>query len=221
MKKLLASSTVLAMLISVTPVLADGFPFDGYGSYVYNGNSAEVHNDVSVGANTGRNGVYGGNGGNGGHGGNVGWTHNNNTGGNGGNGGYGGNGGVIHTGSATAGAEVGNVVNTNDTVVYNYGRCGECGGYGYGEVDNNNNADVHNNVNVYANTGNNIAAGGNGGNGNYGGNVGWRVDPHDNNTGGQGGSGGHGGNGGHIGTGSAHSYAGVVNVVNSNITRIR
>ncbi len=230
MKKLLASSTVLAMLVSVTPALA-------YGGWtgIHNNNNATIGNTVVVGANTGGNTANGNNGGNGGNGGNVWNSDDDNTGGNGGNGSYGGNGGAIYTGSATAGAVVENDVNSNLAVVNNCGcenrcdpcydpcqdECDSCQWREDGtEVNNYNHATVWNNVVVGANTGGNIANAGRGGDGGHGGDVG-QYDPDDNNTGGNGGAGGHGGNGGIITTGWSDSYAQVVNVVNTNITRIR
>jgi hypothetical protein len=75
-------------------------------------------------------------------------------------------------------------------------------------IENENDADIDNTVITIANTGDNTASGGNGGNG---GNV---V------GGGEGGNGGDG-VGGYIDTGNANADATVINVANTNYTRVK
>jgi len=85
-------------------------------------------------------------------------------------------------------------------------------------VTNNNTAVVINNVSTQASTGGNNAGGSNGGNGGNGGSV---SESGSSNNGGRGGRGGNGGAGGVVITGNASANSGVLNKVNTNITRIR
>jgi len=242
MKKLLASSTItaVAFMMSVTPVLAQ--PMWGNDIVVMNYNDALVGNEIMVVASTGYNDAEGGDGGHGGLGNgandnlNVGGGNQANTGGAGGKGGNGGNGGKIWTGNAMAEAYVTNAVNTNDTNIDAcacpdpcYDPCYDSMNGSCHEpypcpddivVDNDNSAEVYNGVMVVADTSENDADGDEGGDG---GDVDNNSNSNGNqsNTGGAGGNGGNGGDGGEIRTGSAWSIADVVNVINTNITRIR
>src|SRR3989344_1582078 len=85
-------------------------------------------------------------------------------------------------------------------------------------VTNHNSASVRNTVNVSASTGGNDA---NGGTGSAAGNGGDGNHSDDHNAGGNGGNAGHGGWGRYINTGDAEAGSGIVNLVNTNITRIR
>ena len=217
MKKILTSSIMMAVMAvaPAAPVLA----WWDY-TYVYNENYAYVDNYVFVTANSGGNAADGGYAGGAGDGGSVVLSNDDNVGGNGGNGGNAGNAGSVHTGSASAGAGVTNIVNWNATTVDD---CGclfdEDEDFGdHTEVGNYNGATVINTVFVAANTGDNTANGGSTGGG--AGNGGSVILSDDDNTGGNGGNGGDAGNGGHVGTGHADADADVVNHVNTNITTV-
>src|SRR3989344_3619337 len=191
MKKITAVFAIVALLSFASPALAHG------GHY---GSSDDItvtnHNSASV-----RNTV------------NVSAS----TGGNGANGGEG---GVIYTGNAYAGSLINNDVNYNETNVDVDCDC-------EGDVDdvtvtNHNSASVNNNVDVRARTGHNEANGGDAGCDCVGGGDGGNVNhSEDHNAGGNGGNAGHGGWGGYINTGDAEAGSGIVNLVNTNITRIR
>ena len=189
---------------------------------VINDNEAYVGNVVMAGANTGGNdagGSYGGNGGRGGDIRNSGDDVDDSTTGNGGNGGSGDVGGTIYTGNANANAGAINDVNSNDTEI---NRCGECDVEdGDVVVVNTNRAMVRNGVGAMANTGENGADGSYGGEGGNGGDIDNNDgDDVDDSTTGDGGTGGPGGPGALIQTGHANANAGVINVVNRNLTRI-
>ncbi len=190
-KKILAGSA-LVLALSVVVSASPALAWGGSDIEVENDSYANIRNDVQVGAYTGENVTAGGNGGNGG------FTFSGNA--NGGNGGA--NSGSIHTGTAYAKAKVVNVANTNLTGITAW--CSGC--RGDIEVENDDSdATVGNGVAVFADTGLNGAVGGVAGNGGFGGST----------------NGGNGGlNSGGITTGSAYSKAKVVNVVNTNITRI-
>lgn len=182
MQKLIAGSTILAMLAFALPVLATG----GSDIEVENSNRAHVDNNVTVDANTGWNGTYGGNGGTA-FGGSA-------------NGGS--NSGDIGTGNAYAKSKIVNVVNTNKTKV-KVTTCSLNCPVDDIEVENRNKAHVDNTVDVIADTGMNETFGGDGGHAFFGGTA-------------NGGT-----NSGDIDTGDAKAKSKVVNVVNTNITRIR
>src|SRR3989338_4796952 len=200
MKKITAVFAIVALLSFASPALAHG---GHYGSSdditVTNHNSASVRNTVNVSASTGGNDANGGTGSAAGNG---------------------GEGGVIYTGNAYAGSLINNDVNYNETNVDVDCDC-------EGDVDdvtvtNHNSASVNNNVDVRARTGHNEANGGDAGCDCVGGGDGGNVNhSEDHNAGGNGGNAGHGGWGGYINTGDAEAGSGIVNLVNTNITRIR
>src|SRR3989344_4819262 len=134
-------------------------------------------------------------------------------------GGNGGEGGVVYTGNAYAMSLIENDVNYNEIEVDVDCDC-------EGDVDdvtvtNHNSASVGNNVDVRARTGHNEANGGDAGCDCVGGGDGGNVNhSEDHNAGGNGGNAGHGGWGGYINTGNAEAGSGIVNLVNTNITRI-
>jgi hypothetical protein len=103
------------------------------------------------------------------------------------------------------------------------------------KVDLSNSASVHNTVKVEAETGDNEADGGDGDEGGNGGDAEgdedrnrnnnhyfswWSPQGGNENNGGAGGNGGAGAEGGQIVTGTATSFAEIVNVVNRNVTRV-
>ena len=203
---------------------------------VINDNKGVAINLVSAEANTGGNfadGSYGGEGGDGGdmenEGGDIRRSHT----GAGGNGGTALDGGIITTGDANAQAGAINVVNTNYTEI---DRCAcqeenccedeccedECC-CNLDLVHNSNRAIAFNGVRARANTGENAAMGSYGGEGGEGGeieNEGEGGDIAGSSTG-IGGTGGNSGYGGDVMTGRSDARALGVNIVNTNITRIR
>lgn len=198
MKKLIAISSVLAMLATVTPALADGYDYHhSSGTTVSNYNSAYVTNAVNTSANTGSNQANGSNSNTA----TVSGSGNKNA-------AVAGSGGYIETGNAVAGSQVGNIVNSNYTSVNN---CGCSSEHSKGVTVTNKNSWTHvsNTVNTSAYTGSNVA---NGGTGNSA-TVGSDKSSGDSNQ-------AIAGSGGSIYTGNAHSYGSVANVVNSTITRI-
>jgi hypothetical protein len=193
-KKIFAAVTLFAMVAG--PALAHGWPPIGQDIQVTNVNFANVTNNVTVGAFTGDNVTVGGDGGNGGFAckGSA-------------NGGAGGsNSGDIITGAAYAEAKVVNKVNTNITKVGV--NCVNCQDTDDVIVKNMNMANVGNGVGVGADTSDNYAVGGNGGKGGF-------------TFGGSANGGAGGSNSGDITTGGAYAGAKVINVVNTNITRVR
>ena len=215
MKKFIAVFAILALVGVASPASASHW---GEDITVTNTNDAYVKNDVDVTASTGSNDANGGYAGGGaGSGGSVNNSDDGNTGGNGGNAGNGGDGGVILTGNASAGSLITNDVNYNKTKITV--DCG-CNDVDDVTVTNTNNARVKNYVDVKAKTGRNNANGGGAGD-NSAGSGGSVNNSDDGNTGGNGGDAGSGGWGGLIGTGDAEAGSLVVNVVNTNITRVR
>jgi hypothetical protein len=238
MKKLTALLSVASLIAMTSPVFAG--QQGGNAIDITNNNSADVHNSITITANTGNNTSIGGDvTGSGGTGGSVNVTSEEKSkpapvdpvGGNGGDIGNGGNGGSITTGDANATVEINNDVNRNDTVVEfstekKVKKMED-------PIVNNNEARVDNCVSVDAYTGNNASAGGYvTGNGGEGGSVnvdtksekGGKSDSTDSIppiNGGNGGSIGNGGNGGDIKTGVTNSIAKIVNVINKNITRVK
>ncbi len=182
---------------------------------ITNVNTAIVENSATTIANTGGNTAMGGNGGMAGNGGAVLSSDDGNMGGNGGNGGKGGNGGTVITGDAFAGTKFVNQVNTNDTEV---NRCA-CNGEEDGDdnVVNVNVGLLGNAAATIADSGSNMTDGGMGGDAGNGGNV---EDSDDDNVGGNGGAGNAGGNGGSTTTGMANAWTEIINIVNTNLTRI-
>ncbi|OGG48500.1 hypothetical protein A2678_03305 [Candidatus Kaiserbacteria bacterium RIFCSPHIGHO2_01_FULL_53_31] len=224
--KVAAIATALGMLAVATPAFASGHGHDRGGNdvSVTNNNSAVVINHTDASASTGGNYAGGSEGGNGGDtgeaevedgGGNAA------TSGNGGTGGDGSDGGYIDTGDATATAGSLNVVNSNLTRVTG-DDCG-CEGDRGGDtsVRNHNRGLVVNHTDASADTGDNKAKGSEGGNGGDTGEA--EVEDGGGNSAdsGNGGAGGDGGIGGTVLTGSAVATSRSVNVVNTNITRIR
>lgn len=222
----LASTLAVAML--VLPGLASASQMDYHHSRgnditISNSNGAFVMNSTSASANTGANEAGGSTGGNGGNGGaitNSGDDVSGSTTGRGGNGGNGSLGGEVRTGNATAVAETSNLVNSNDTRV---NACGcEESNVDDIRIYNHNHAFVGNLTGASANSGANAADGSRGGNAGAGGSINNTQGGDDvtESTTGMGGNGGHGGSGGLVITGHADSYAGTINVVNRNVTRI-
>ncbi len=203
---------------------------------VTNLNGAAVFNETNAGANTGGNLAGGSNAGDGGNGGDI---ENEGDGnqrvrgsgtGNGGRGGDSSDGGYVQTGDADAEANTVNVVNSNVTEVDSCGCEGDRGETRV-RVFNGNLALVGNSTNAGANSGLNAAAGSNSGEGGNGGDIENEGDGDEeeeggnqrvrNSTTGNGGAGGGSGIGGTVLTGGASARSNTINVVNSNLTRVR
>ena len=217
-------------LANLATTLCDEPPCDCGGPVVIkNSNEAIIGNHVSSRADTGDNYAGGSEGGNGGDAGDiendggVGVISGATT-GNGGRGGDGGMGGTVLSGNATAGAEAVNVVNTNLTRV---GRDDDeeatcCGGSVLSR--NRNRAIVFNGVEAKADTGDNAAKGSEGGNGGDSGDIENEDGPSGtitDATTGNGGQGGTGDAGGYVETGTAVSGARSLNIINTNLLRVR
>lgn len=207
MKKIVAIATIAAFALSSAS--ASAF-FWGKSSSsdinVSTSNSASVSNTVSSSANTGNNSAYGGD------------ASNNVSGKNGLNGmneANGGQGGVIATGDAAALSSIANQVNTNKTVVDK-----DCGCKGDVDVKTTSSASVANSVNTISNTGNNVVVGGDASNSVEGGSYSW-YKKHSKSSSKNGGNTANGGMGGTIVTGAALAGTEVVNVVNTNVTRVK
>lgn len=221
LKKLIATGSMFPLMafgLAATPAHAD---IEGDDSIV-NDNSAEITNVVSAESNTGGNSAGGSFGGDAGDGGDISTTGDgdveDSATGAGGAGGDGSPGGLITTGAATAEAGVLNVVNTNRTRV-NRGTTDD--DEGNTSVSNTNWLGVENTVAADASTGDNEAEGSEGGNGGEGGSITSGDEEVDDSTTGAGGEGGLGSTGGDVLTGDSTSRAGVINIVNRNVTRIR
>ncbi len=219
MKKIIAGSSIAAMLLAAVPALASS-----NGIKVYNSNiGTVVTNEVSVGSNTGYNWVSGGNGGSGGDTGSAeaSWGGSA-TSGNGGDGGESWNEGTILTGNALAGSEITNIVNSNDTDIKD--SCG-CENSSKIKVENLNlGTVVWNGVSAWANSGYNGVSGGNGGSGGSTGSAYAGSSEEESPSIAKSGSGGNGGsstNWGGIGTGNAVAGSLITNIVNSSVTRIK
>jgi len=218
MKKVIAIASIVAFALTSTAVFAGDIT-------VTNNNGAAVVNGVSSSANTGSNFAGGADGGNGGDAGDIdgGKVKNSNT-GNGGAGGDAGagSGGTVMTGDADSEAGVLNVVNSNATSVED--DCGCRGKRNRGNditVTNNNRAFVANGVGSDANSGQNAAGGADGGDGGNGGDIDAGSNKVKKSNTGNGGAGGEAGEGGWVDSGKASSKSGIVNVVNTNLTRVR
>jgi hypothetical protein len=203
MKKVIAIATIATFaLMSST---ASAFFWSGSSSDVNisNTNTATVVNTVGTSANTGYNTSNGD-------------SATNNVSGKGSNGGNtvgGGFGGIVVTGNAGALSSVLNDVNSSKTVVNK-----DCGCKGDVNISGLNVATVANTLLTEANTGNNTTNGAEASN-TVVGSHGWSWGHHSSNW-----NGGNlvvGGNGGTVGTGEAVSAGAVVNLVNSNVTRVR
>jgi len=186
---------VIAIASIVAFALTSGTAFASHWSSsdvtVSNNNSAFVGNSVVTSSNTGANVANGGD---------VGASANGAF--NDGNDADGGDGGTVNTGDASSSSSVGNVVNSNATDVDR-----DCGCRGDVRVRNQNRGAVLNGVQTGSDTGWNDSNGGtSGASANGLGN--------DDNT-------AEGGKGGSVTTGNARSRSGVVNVVNTNLTRVR
>ena len=218
-----AAVTALAMLMAATPAFAFSFYGGSDDITVSNKNSATVNNTTEASASTGGNtsgGSYGGDGANGGdvkaYGGDV----DDSTAGNA-NGGDGDVGGTVISGDAYAKANTTNAVNSNEVKVKIGCGCEDNNG-GDVEVKNRNNATVNNTTSATAKTGYNKAKGSSGGNGGNGGDVkakGWHSDVTGSDAGDA--DGGNGGEGGYVASGDATAKAYTVNVVNTNLVRVR
>ena len=225
MKKIIAITavSVVALFAGANSALAYWPGWGGNDVVVTNHNNATVVNNVSADADTGKNDANGGDATCAGSGGSVSGAGTGNTGGDGGNGGDAGHGGTIYTGYAYADAYVSNTVNSNETKVSR--ACDDCE-RGEVTVRNRNNATVRNTVDAEADTGKNDADGGDAAGAGSGGSVSggyyyWYYSAGSDNEAGDGGDGGDGGNGGEIYTGPSDSYSSAINVVNTNITRVR
>ncbi len=219
MKKIIAGSSIAAMLLAAAPAFANS-----NGIKVTNNNIGTlVTNEVSVGSNTGYNWVSGGNGGDGGDTGKATakWGGSA-TSGSAGDGGSSDNWGTIFTGNAVSGSVITNVVNSNDTDIKDSCGCDEeQGPAGKIKVKNENiETWVGNGVWAASDTGYNGVSGGNGG---LGGSTGKAKAVGDDSVAksGSGGNGGSSTNWGWIETGNATSISEIANVVNTNITRIK
>ncbi|MEK7068560.1 MAG: hypothetical protein AAB964_01960 [Patescibacteria group bacterium] len=228
MKKVIAGLTAVGMLAFATPAFAD---MNSSNVSFTASNTGAIINVTGASADTGGNTAGGSKGGSGGEGGDVEADDGsyNNGGADAGNGGNGGNasaGGLVHTGDASADAGSINSANTNDVKIG--GGHDDCGcddmnsSYIGGNLDNEG---VIVDITVAgANTGDNDARGSRGGRGGEGGEVESDDDGSYNNGGanaGNGGNGGAGGLGGEVDTGDATSNAGSINVLNTNIIRVR
>jgi hypothetical protein len=143
--------------------------------------------------------------------------------GNGGNGGTASDGGFVTTGDANADAGSLNSVNSNDTKV-NIGHHADMNSSALAVAGSNSGAVVDVTA-AAADTGTNNARGSRGGRGGSGGEVESNGFLSTGNNGGasagQGGTGGNGGIGGTVGTGNSTSNSGSINVLNTNIVRVR
>lgn len=221
MNKILSGAVTLAMLASAAPAFAD---INSSAIVVTASNSGSITNVTGSTANTGGNTAGGSKGGKGGSGGDVegGAGDFNNGGaaaGEGGNGGDADEGGLVETGNANADAGSINKLNSND--VYVGGRHSDINSSAVVVTGANAGAIVDVTA-AGANSGDNKAKGSKGGRGGRGGEV--EADGSNNNgaaTGGNGGQGGNGGLGGTVRTGEANSNAGSLNIMNTNIVRVR
>lgn len=212
MKKIIAIAAVLGFALSASTASAIFFPFPSSSSEldinVDVNNDAYVKNVVDTTASTGGNSSMGGSARNRVKGGSVSGTAAN-----------GGETGDIDTGNAVATAYVDNYVNDNDVKVKS--DCG-CKGDADINVDLENDATVKNYVDTKAKTGYNTSVGGNASNKvrakssshswfSFWGSSNNNVEDTEAN----------GGDAGEITTGDADAWSEVVNVVNSNVVRVR
>ncbi len=192
MKKVIAISSILAFVLSASSASAFwGGHSRSSDITITTSNSATVSNTVYTSASTGGNSANGGSATNSGKGSAT-----------------GGNGGVIGTGEAVAGTSVENYVNSNETDVTKNCNC-------KGDLSistTNNSTYVTNSVETKAKTGYNSANGGSATNSGttHGG---WHRH-------GSGGGSANAGHGGFISTGNAASATAIINVLNSNVTRV-
>ncbi len=225
MKKLTAGLTAVAMLAFATPASA---AMNLSGVFIDASNEGAIVNVTSATANTGNNTAGGSRGGRGGNGGDVEADAlvgaGNNKGadaGNGGNGGNAGAGGLVNTGDANADAGSMNKLNDNDVSVSNKGGM-NLSLLGVGATNAGVIVDV---TGADANSGDNNARGSRGGRGGHGGDVeasGFQAAGNNEwADAGHGGSGGAGATGGEVYTGEANSNAGSINVMNTNVVRVR
>jgi len=238
---LIGSVIALGALALATPASAYFGGHHGMSNDVNVGseNNAAVVNEVMVGANTGYNGIAGGNTGKAGNGGDARSNRADANGGKGGNSGASNNEGVIGTGDATAIGTVNNDINSNLTAVTKDCECDNRKSRG-GDVTawSANTAILANGLGVDANTGDNMIDGGTSGAAGNGGDATarswsmWKTymqkggyGHHNKNNGGE----ANGGNGGNTGasnnsgatvTGTSIADGLLINVVNRNVTRI-
>lgn len=224
---IVGSIVTLSMIAMVNPAAAYYNHHSSNDIDVTNSNSASVLNAVVVGANTGNNAVVGGNTGMAGNGGDA--TGKRANAGHGGTSGSANNEATVVTGNATAIGTVNNNINSNRTVVTTDCGCENRKNKGGDiSVTNRNNAEVGNLVGAEANTGYNAVVGGTTGMAGNGGDAisshSWSKWNHHHNKGVA-----NGGNGGNTGstnneavvvTGESVADGLVVNVVNSNVTRV-
>lgn len=233
MKKTIAYIAIFAFALSATPALAFGNPWGNGGGgstsssdiSVNTSNSATVTNTVTTKASSGDNTSNGGDSMSETSSSEGGWSqfsnskkgwnwNNNNNNTRAESHARGGNGGSIATGEAIATTEIENYVNTTETDIEDSCGCEENGNPFFGrrsssrsiDVDNDNTANVSNTVETKARSGDNTSNGGN---------------AHGHTTGRDGYNDSTAGSGGTITTGRADSFSSVVNVINSNVTRIR
>lgn len=227
MKKAIGMLAAAGLLLTATPALA---AVNSSAIVIGNSNSGNISSDTNATANTGLNVAGGSQGGNGDDGGdsgnaNMGGSNGDATSGNAGSGGSGGNGGaggLVVTGNADADAGALNTLNNNST------RLRVDGGLNSSALvaGNSNSGAIVEDTDATASSGLNAAAGSTGGNGDDGGDSGDATKTGDQGnattgSGGAGGAGGAGGVGGEVRTGHSTSNAGAINVMNTNLIRIR
>ncbi len=220
---IIGSIVTLSMIAMVNPAAAYHSSND---IDVTSSNSASVLNAVVVGANTGGNAVVGGNTGMAGNGGDA--TGKRANAGHGGTSGSANNEAAIGTGNATAIGTVNNSINSNRTVITKDCGCENRKNKGGDiSVNSSNKAEVGNLLGAEAKTGGNAVVGGTTGMAGNGGDAtshSWSKWNHHHNKGvanaGNGGNTGSTNNEAVVVTGDSLADGLVVNVVNSNVTRI-
>lgn len=209
-----AALAVIALFLSLTPAFA--FADDEGQTNIITANEGVVTTSVVMAASTGGNTAFGGNSGAAGAGGNVNASEDGNIGGNGGTSGAGGAGGTITTGAVDMSMVVENMLNINDIEVWRGANTDD-------DVEGDDNITTANagaatTLGVMAaTTGDNFVDGGWSGDAGHAGNV---NDSEDENLSGDGGSTGAGGAAGSVSTGAVTSFAGAVNLLNSNLIRV-
>lgn len=217
---MLAVVTAVAMVISLFAVALPASADVNGDVRIRTNNTASISNSVSATADSGDNfagGSFGGDGDDGGDADNDEGGGNTATGGNGGNGGNGGEGGLVTTGNATANAGIANLVNSSEVEV------GDDSGNVNGDVRvrTRNNTTLGNAAAATADSGDSFAGGSFGGDGEEGGEADNEDGGGNTAEGGAGGAGGAGNVGGTVQTGHAESNAGVLNVLNRSVVRVR
>lgn len=218
-----AATAALTALSFATPVFAD---VNSSAITISNTNSGTIVSSTKASASTGGNlagGSYAGRGGRGGDveaEGGAAFANGEAMAGNGGNGGNSAAGGYVSTGAASADAASANAANSNEVSVKSWGGLNSSAltvaGVNVGAIDSRTRAK--------ARTGGNEAEGSYAGNGGKGGEVEAEDGANNANGGAWGGNGGVGGDsdiGGTVYTGEAVSTSGSINVLNTNLVRVR